>query len=61
MLKFDNIVIEYNYETLEDSLGEADPILITDEIDHEYDCIALTLDQAKWIRDNINYIIKNLE
>ncbi|MBM7598236.1 hypothetical protein JOC34_000593 [Virgibacillus halotolerans] len=60
MLKFDNISIEYNYETLEMARGKVNPIAIEDERDGE-DTIELTLDQAKWLRDNINYIIKRLE
>lgn len=60
MLKFDNISIELNYETLEMAKNNNDPILIDDESDID-SAVGLTLDQAKWIRDNIDYIIKKFE
>lgn len=59
MLKFDNISIELNYETLELARQSIDPIMIDDE---DSDAgVSLTLDQAKFIRDNINYLINRLE
>ncbi|PAV30370.1 hypothetical protein CIL05_07820 [Virgibacillus profundi] len=60
MLKFDNISIELNYETLELAKNKVDPILIDDESDVD-SAVGLTLDQAKWLRDNIDYIIKRFE
>ena len=60
MLKFDNISIEYNWETLEISKTKDLPIMIDDEDDSD-SVVELTIDQAKWIRDNIDYIIKKFD
>ena len=62
MLVFDNICVGLNYQTLEIAKGKSDPIMIEDQ--HHADdggIIGLSLDQARWLRDNIDYLIKKFE
>ena len=60
MLKYDNITIELNYETLAEAMSNRKPILIDDESDKSA-CVELSLDQARFIRDNFDYVIKKFE
>lgn len=52
--------IELNYDTVEQARKGKCPIIIEDE-DYEDECIELSLDQAKFIRDYIGYVIKKIE
>lgn len=60
MLKFDNLSIDLNYDTIELAKAKDCPILISDEQDLDAG-VEMSLNQARWIRDNIGYIIERLE
>lgn len=60
MLKFDEIVIEYTYGTIAEAKNSKRQILIHDEYSSDSG-VSLTLEKAKWVRDNIDYIIKRFE
>ncbi len=61
MLSFNNIRVGFNYKTLEIAKEQPYPIMIEDQHDGDGCIIELSLDQARWLRDNIDYVIKKLE
>lgn len=59
-LRFDDLIFEWNYGSFEGSKTMKEPIVIVDESEAAA-YITLTLDEAKWIRDNIGFVINKLE